>query len=390
MKQRGIDELRLRTLFRRAILVAMAGAGCGTKAADAVVSADDDAGVDASTSTTNDAGAPGADAGKEGSPFDPCQATPYQPSPPDTCGDYVKYPCGLPPGLSLRGDCYFAVNDCAALCLDIHYNCHAIEGYCRVSTADASDPDANLDGVVVPDEAGAVVIDCSICPGSAGRVPAGLARGEDVVARSLLGAYYANAARLEAASVASFRRLREELSLHGAPGELVDAARAAERDEVRHTLAMARLARRHGGRYVRPHVHAVAPRTLAEIAAENAVEGCARETFGALLATWQAELAGDGETARVTGEIARDETRHAALSWAVARWSLAELGDATREAIAQSWREAIDALAADADADAEGDAVAEAMAQAASLPSAAERRVMAAQLRGAWSTLLAA
>ncbi len=389
------EQGRLALSFRRALLVAAAGASAAIACSSSgspdttPVKIDDEAGIDAAV----EAGKP--DGG------DKCAATKYEPTPKDTCGDYLRYPCGLPPGLTVRGDCYFAVNDCNSLCPDIHYNCHAIIGFCSTDhsppdagpdggeggVADADVPDGDIDagpddGVVLPDESGAVIIDCSVCPGSAGRVPAGLAPIAGVSARSALGAYFANAARLEAASVAAFRRLRDELELHGAPAALCEAARDAEQDEVRHTLAMARLARRHGGRYVRPRVEAVAPRSLAAIAEENAVEGCARETFGALLATHQAEHAADPEIARAMRAIAADETRHAALSWAIARWSLAQLDAAQRATITAAWHEAMDSVAG---ADGRHDAV----AKAASLPAPAERALLARELRGLWSDLAA-
>jgi hypothetical protein len=342
------EERRLRAIFQNAVLIAIAGIGCSTKTPDPAP-VPEEGGVDASTDTAV------PEAGKETGPPNRCDSTIYKPTPPDTCGEYYTFPCGLPAGLTVRGDCYFAVNDCNSLCPDIHYNCHAIEGFCSTNSGDggvpdAGDPDAEAgtispDGVVIPNEAGAVIIDCSICPGSAGRVPAGLAPIAGAAASSLLGAYFANAARLEAASVTAFRRLRDELALHGAPGELLEAARDAERDEVRHTLAMARLARRHGGRYARPHVDAVGPRTLAAIAEENAIEGCARESFGALLATYQAQHATDDAIARAMTSIAADETRHAALSWAIARWSLAKLDDEAQARIAAAWTTAIDDVA---------------------------------------------
>lgn len=362
----------------------MAGIGCGTKSI--VETAPTDAGgVDAS----NDAGAT-TDAKADTGPVDKCVATLYSPAPPDTCGDYYTYPCGLPAGLTVRGDCYFAVNDCNSLCPEIHYNCRAIDGFCSTNNGDAGVPDASaeggsnsVDGYVIPNEAGAVIIDCSVCPGSPGRVPAGLSPVAGVRASSLLGAYFASAARLEAASVTAFRRLREELVLHDAPPELQAAARAAEGDEVRHTLAMARLARKHGGRYERPRVDDVAPRSLAAIAEENVVEGCARETFCALLATHQAEHAPDPEVARVMTAIAADETRHAALSWAIARWSLAKLDDAARTRIRGAWETALAGAAA-------GVANAEAVAIVAALPALAERQALAGELRDLWSDLLAA
>jgi hypothetical protein len=57
-------------------------------------------------------------------------------------------------------------------------------------------------------------------------------------------------------------------------------------------------------------------RSLEELAVENAVEGCVRETYGALTAIWQARTAKDPSVAAAVRRIARDETRHAALSWA--------------------------------------------------------------------------
>src|SRR5436305_808711 len=85
------------------------------------------------------------------------------------------------------------------------------------------------------------------------------------------------------------------------------ATRDAERGEVRHARATARLARRFGGRYVRPTVEAVGERTLEAIALENAVEGCVGESFGALVATWQSENATDAAVRDAFQAIAADE-----------------------------------------------------------------------------------
>jgi hypothetical protein len=67
-------------------------------------------------------------------------------------------------------------------------------------------------------------------------------------------------------------------------------------------------------------VRAFRPRSVYAIALENAVEGCIRETYGALLATWQSVHAQDPGIRRRMRTIAADETRHAALSWRVARF----------------------------------------------------------------------
>src|SRR4029079_4274037 len=85
-------------------------------------------------------------------------------------------------------------------------------------------------------------------------------------------------------------------------------------------------------------------RPLAEVAIENAVEGCVRETFGAMMATYQAAHAEDAEIARIMRRVARDETRHAALSWAVARWAWPALDEAARAALAARCRGAITSL----------------------------------------------
>jgi hypothetical protein len=77
------------------------------------------------------------------------------------------------------------------------------------------------------------------------------------------------------------------------------------------------------------------------MALENAVQGCVRETYAALLATWQAERAGDAVVRRSLQRIAADETRHAALAWAIDAWLQPSLDAATRRAIARARRRAV-------------------------------------------------
>src|SRR6185437_16880911 len=125
----------------------------------------------------------------------------------------------------------------------------------------------------------------------------------------------------EAASVHAFGRLRAELAVLDAPPALQHAAARAMRDETRHARAMARHAHARGAEVPRPRVRRGTVRTLESIARENAVEGCVNETFGALLAAFQAEHAPSPSLRRTFARIAADEARHAALSWAVARWA---------------------------------------------------------------------
>nr|MBP7681485.1 ferritin-like domain-containing protein [Deltaproteobacteria bacterium] len=98
----------------------------------------------------------------------------------------------------------------------------------------------------------------------------------------------------------------------------------------------------------KPAVHEAqqfALRGLFEVALENAVEGCVRETYGAVVGHHQARRAQDPVVRAAMAQVAEDETRHAALSWAVAEWALPRLTDAQREEIREAQRGAIDALA---------------------------------------------
>jgi hypothetical protein len=135
-----------------------------------------------------------------------------------------------------------------------------------------------------------------------------------------LGQYFSEVAHLEAASVAAFRALGRQLTAFGAPRRLRRGAKRAARDEIHHARLGRALAERFGGRYVRPSVSAQCDVTLETLARENATEGCVRETYGALLATYQARQAGDPEVRKAMTQIARDETRHAAIAWAIASW----------------------------------------------------------------------
>jgi hypothetical protein len=159
-----------------------------------------------------------------------------------------------------------------------------------------------------------------------------------------LGQFFANAAHLEAASVHAFAQLAGELTAHDAPRGLVRAALRSRADEVRHTLATARMARRFGGRPLRPVVGPSPVRSLFEVALDNSTEGCVRETFGALVATVQAKRAGDAHVRRALGRIAVDETRHAALSWAVDAWARRRLPARLRRELDEAQRRAVESL----------------------------------------------
>jgi hypothetical protein len=176
-----------------------------------------------------------------------------------------------------------------------------------------------------------------------GRRPPGLLSRASATNESL-AEFFANVAHLEAASVEAFEMLARELTTHGAPGALVLAARRSRAEEVRHAELMGALSRRFGAVPREVAIEKRSPRPLFEVALDNAVEGCVRETFGALVATHQAMAARDEEVRRAMIEIAEDETRHAALSWQIAGWAEPRLSPAERATVDGARRDAVSAL----------------------------------------------
>ncbi len=154
-----------------------------------------------------------------------------------------------------------------------------------------------------------------------GRRPEGLIPQKLSSQTNIIGAYFADAARLEAASVFAFERLESELRTYRAPRTLVRDARRARHDEVRHARMTRRIAKKNGSTPAAVHMRRVSNRPWLDFVKENAVEGCIRETFGALVATYQAQHATDKHIKSAMQLIADDETRHASLAWRVAKWA---------------------------------------------------------------------
>jgi hypothetical protein len=179
------------------------------------------------------------------------------------------------------------------------------------------------------------------CSLGRGRVPPGFVP-RAIVGRDPRARFFASAAQLEAASIASFAFVARDLRMHRAPARLVRDALRARKDEIRHARVMSRIAREHGATSV-PRVAAArwTRRSLEAIATENVVEGCVRETYGAIDATWMAHNAHDPRVRAAMKAIARDETRHAALAWQVFAWSSELLGSTARARIAKARRAAV-------------------------------------------------
>ncbi len=95
--------------------------------------------------------------------------------------------------------------------------------------------------------------------------------------------------------------------------------------KVRHYRLTAAIARQGGAQVKPPGVRRMPVRSLVAMAAENAREGCVRETFGAATAAFQARHAADPRLRAVMTTIARDEARHALLGWEIDAWARAAL-----------------------------------------------------------------
>jgi len=151
-------------------------------------------------------------------------------------------------------------------------------------------------------------------------------------------------AQLEAASIVAFEILGAELERFGAPRHLVRAAWRAAGDELRHAQTMTALGGRSSTFMKRPKLAARARRSLRAVAIENAVEGCVRETYGALIAVWQGQTAEDLGVRRAMRRIGADEARHAQLAWNVQRWIDAKLPAAARQIAVRARRRAFAGL----------------------------------------------
>jgi bacterioferritin (cytochrome b1) len=184
-------------------------------------------------------------------------------------------------------------------------------------------------------------IDNSNCRSSEGRRPAGLVTPRCIEATSAIGAWLAEAAWLEAASIPAFIYLARELDMHGAPRMLARLSLAAARDEIRHAHMMNAMAARFGGKPPLADVGLPQPRSLEDMAIENAIEGCVRETWGAIVAMWQAESARDRELRDVFRSISGDEARHASLAWAVDSWLSTRLDDAAKKRVVEARHAAV-------------------------------------------------
>jgi rubrerythrin len=369
------EHLRLRKVFRQLLLLSVAAQGA-VQACSSSSSSGTPSGPGPDASVPPDAGGQSdqyvADVGTDAAvPVDAAPASCEASAPyfgDSSCYYYVDLPCGTTAPHSTAPDaaCNLPLLNCNDWCPI------GPVAECLYNTGQGCDEYNN-----VTVEAGQpATIACGTCAGT-GRRPAGLSgrRKAAKTPRDGLRAHFEDAAYLEAASVFAFERLRDELAAFGAPAELVKVAERSAREEERHARVTARLARAYGGRPEPARVTRARPRSLEAMARENAVEGCVRETFGAMVATWQAANATDARVRRSMKRIARDETRHAALAWAVARWAESRLDRKARTRVARARAAAHRELLRDLGAE-----LPDRERLEAGLPSARESRAIAAKL----------
>ncbi|MGH7297352.1 MAG: hypothetical protein ACRELB_20610 [Polyangiaceae bacterium] len=75
------------------------------------------------------------------------------------------------------------------------------------------------------------------------------------------------------------------------------------------------------------------------------MEGCIRETYGAVIGLVEARLSSDAAVRRAMESVGADECRHAELAWAVGEWLTPRLTAAEKAEVESAMRAAVAELA---------------------------------------------
>ncbi len=199
--------------------------------------------------------------------------------------------------------------------------------------------------------------------------------------RDALAAHWEREAAFEHASVAAFAQASLALLAVGAPADLVAATHEAAIDEVEHARLAYGLASAYGGSARGPGslagIGPTVPASLAALARDTFLDGCAGEAAAALALREAAAMATDGAVRAILTRIAEDEERHAELAWRTVAWALRTGG----EEVAHALREATATLAAELTASApEAPASEEELAAHGALGEGARRAIRARAL----------
>ncbi|MBC8070978.1 MAG: ferritin-like domain-containing protein [Deltaproteobacteria bacterium] len=150
--------------------------------------------------------------------------------------------------------------------------------------------------------------------------------------------YWARAAQLEHASIASFAQFTLQLLALGAPADLVARSAAAALDEIEHARLAFELAADFGGEVVAPGPMPMpsAPLEVTPVAVMRATlrDGCIAETLATLQARRDLADARTDAERDALARIADDEERHAELAFASIAWLLETFGAPVRDALA--------------------------------------------------------
>jgi hypothetical protein len=280
----------------------------------------------------------------------------------------------LLPEAGITGAACFTVQDPCVLDVDVDMVC---QSWCDLAFASVSDASPGGPWTCPSPFDGGLLCGTGAGGCSGGRPPRGFA-ARYVAAATALGARLAIMAQLEDASVAAFDALHADLVRLGAPVALQRSVRAARKDEVRHARLVSREAARHGAIAPAAVVNPIAPRSLEQLAIDNAEEGCVVETFGAALLTVQAERAGDPRLRKMFRSLAADELRHAALSWRIAAWLEARLSTEGKLRVARARGQAVASL--------ERQLLPSLSDDALGIPEAPAQRILLSSIRGALET----
>lgn len=161
---------------------------------------------------------------------------------------------------------------------------------------------------------------------------------------ALTGAF-ANMASHEAAAVVAFEQLAEEVRVHSLPESLRRGALRAANEERRHTRLVGGLAHQLGGQFGISRERPTELRSLEALALDNAVEGCVRETFGAMIGAYQSEHARDPQVRAVLASVAEDELGHGAWSWTLGEELERRLPVSSRRRVREARDEALASMA---------------------------------------------
>lgn len=228
------------------------------------------------------------------------------------CEVRVEYPCGAPGGPI---DPMFDRARCPTLCAPA-----------AVINPAISPEICNFQSFVGGGASGPNTIFCGGC--GVGRLTDGVECAPVECEDGSLGQWLAHSAWFEAVASDAFDRLADELLSLNAPEHLVRRARQSAREEVEHHEVMKAFAAKEGVGTRPARRELQAPRSLAEIAIENAGEGCVRETLGALVMQWQSLHAESAELRAAFAKISLEETAHAEWSWELDAWARSVLSAA--------------------------------------------------------------